>query len=1307
MRRILLTLLIAISSVLAIQAQGDGTDGATVVRAEYFFDTDPGYGNATIIDNVTSGDNNLSLSVEGLSPGAHMLYVRSQASTGVWSATQAHPLLLLRQRPTEAVRVEYFYDTDPGYGHGKSMGNLVDGDNTLVFSVEGLASGVHHLCLRAQDNTGVWSQVATSSIFVASPKTANAVRIEYFFDTDPGYGQAMAITPSQDETATYALSLDNLSMGAHMLYLRVQDNHGRWSAVQKHPIYVLNNLPDVVAAEYFFDDNDPGEGQATAVPLPNVKTEPFAFEANTEGLAPGEHHLMVRLQKNNGFWTLYDAAAFTVEGVAGPEPYAVLSENNTVLTFYYDDQKEARNGMNVGPFSGYVQRGWHSVRSSIAKVMFDDSFALYSPTSTALWFWGLQTMTEIVGLENLHTDQVTDMNGMFHYCYALETLDLSHFNTAAVTNIAGMFYGCNKLKTITVGEGWTTDNIITTTISGTGGNGGWQVFSQCTSLVGGAGTTFDAGHTDYTYAHIDGGPSNPGYFTDKNASEIVEAPTFRFEGDSLFIETATKDASIFYQMAELPNMDEATIEKISSSLTVTADVQQSIYYEQPIELKKSVVLKAIAAGATESEVSTLVYDYDAWQKLLEALDYALDVSGRASDNSNVPDQLKGQLSHMIEEGKGAYHERMWESQIVTSFTDEMMQLAHQIDEMMKAVVEPEPYAVLTGDTISGMTLTFYYDGQKAARNGMSVEPFKSRQSVPWYNDRKSITSVVFDESFANCATITSTAYWFHECENLTGIINLGYLNTTQVTTMRHMFYGCQKLTSLDVSHFDTSNVTDMYGTFQALFELPNLDVSGFNTSKVTTMVWMFGNCHKLQALDVSGFDTSNVTDMTFMFAGCNDLSNIDVSGFDTKKVTRMTEMFGSCKTLTALDVTNFNTANVYNFDYMFSGCTGLTSLDVSHFDTSNAVSMTDMFGSCYGLTTLDVSHFNTSKVTNMNSLFRNCTNLLDINMSNFNTANVTDMADIFTECTSLASIQAGSAMIPANEYAKVENPNLLLYVNEASLAPQGIQNVVVNDFAKNIVLTDVESGNNNFYCPKEFKAEMISYTRDFQQQTEIGVSRGWESIALPFNVQTIMHEKRGLIAPFGNDASDKHFWLRRLTQEGVVRATAIEANTPYLISMPNSSEYPAEYNLSGRVTFSSQDMTVPVTTDYADVMHDTTAHTMIVFYPAMLRVHQDEDVYALNVGHAQAGYAEGSVFVAGLREVRPFEAYTWHHAQGPAPRYIPISELDGGATGIEDVRSLMSDGRGDSWYDLNGRRLQKKPTQKGVYILNGPKIVIK
>ena len=81
--------------------------------------------------------------------------------------------------------------------------------------------------------------------------------------------------------------------------------------------------------------------------------------------------------------------------------------------------------------------------------------------------------------------------------------------------------------------------------------------------------------------------------------------------------------------------------------------------------------------------------------------------------------------------------------------------------------------------------------------------------------------------------------------------------------------------------------------------------------------------------------------------------------------------------------------------------------------------------------------------------------------------------------------------------------------------------------------------------------------------------------------------------------------------------------------------------------------------------------------------------------------------MANDRSVRPFEAFTVHHGNGPAPQFISISEMNGDVTGIEDVRCKMSDVRSDQWYDLNGRRLQQKPTKKGIYILNGKKIIIK
>ena len=109
----------------------------------------------------------------------------------------------------------------------------------------------------------------------------------------------------------------------------------------------------------------------------------------------------------------------------------------------------------------------------------------------------------------LNTSEVTRMDYMFHACNKLTSLDLSSFNTANVTDISEMFRGSTALRTIYVGDGWRLSD-MTQAFSR-------NVFYDCTSLVGGQGTAFDPAHVGGDYAHIDGGTSDPGYFTDKAA----------------------------------------------------------------------------------------------------------------------------------------------------------------------------------------------------------------------------------------------------------------------------------------------------------------------------------------------------------------------------------------------------------------------------------------------------------------------------------------------------------------------------------------------------------------------------------------------------------------------------------------------------------------------------------------------------------------------------------------------------------------------------------------------------------------------
>jgi surface protein len=106
-------------------------------------------------------------------------------------------------------------------------------------------------------------------------------------------------------------------------------------------------------------------------------------------------------------------------------------------------------------------------------------------------------------LSNFDTRNAGTMNGMFLECSGLTSLDLSSFNTANVVDMGYMFDFCRNLETIYVGDEWSTAAV--TNSSG--------MFSDCLSIVGGKGTTYDANHVDKAYAHVDGGPSDPGYFS--------------------------------------------------------------------------------------------------------------------------------------------------------------------------------------------------------------------------------------------------------------------------------------------------------------------------------------------------------------------------------------------------------------------------------------------------------------------------------------------------------------------------------------------------------------------------------------------------------------------------------------------------------------------------------------------------------------------------------------------------------------------------------------------------------------------------
>ena len=129
--------------------------------------------------------------------------------------------------------------------------------------------------------------------------------------------------------------------------------------------------------------------------------------------------------------------------------YAEFDNATETLTFRYKGVKpEGAYDLNEGE----GRPAWINQSDNIKKVVFDTSFAMARPTSCYWWFAGCKNLTEIEGVENLNTRNVTSMRNMFDACSNLESLDLSNFDTQNVIYMNYMFYGCSKLTSLNLSK---------------------------------------------------------------------------------------------------------------------------------------------------------------------------------------------------------------------------------------------------------------------------------------------------------------------------------------------------------------------------------------------------------------------------------------------------------------------------------------------------------------------------------------------------------------------------------------------------------------------------------------------------------------------------------------------------------------------------------------------------------------------------------------------------------------------------------------------------------------------------------------
>jgi hypothetical protein len=231
---------------LVVIIAATGLCAQTLVRAEYFVDTDPGPGNGIGV-SVDAINTIQQFITPGLfSEGVHLVGIRTQSNNGFWSVTNFRSFIVDEpdngiQTTHEIISAEYFIDTDPGPGNGIELPIDTGFSINETLLTDMVSLGVHRIGLRTQSSNGIWSIPNFRSFIVqlneeGVTESYEIVAAEYFTDIDPGPGLGIPIPISPSDSISLDETINQLGeqLGLHYVSLRFKSSNGFWSATAHH-----------------------------------------------------------------------------------------------------------------------------------------------------------------------------------------------------------------------------------------------------------------------------------------------------------------------------------------------------------------------------------------------------------------------------------------------------------------------------------------------------------------------------------------------------------------------------------------------------------------------------------------------------------------------------------------------------------------------------------------------------------------------------------------------------------------------------------------------------------------------------------------------------------------------------------------------------------------------------------------------------------------------------------------------------------------------------------------------------------------
>ena len=339
-----------------------------------------------------------------------------------------------------------------------------------------------------------------------------------------------------------------------------------------------------------------------------------------------------------------------------------------------------------------------------------------------------------------------------------------------------------------------------------------------------------------------------------------------------------------------------------------------------------------------------------------------------------------------------------------------------------------------------------------------------------------------------------------------------------------------------------------------------------------------------------------------------------------------------------------------------------------------------------------IENLNTSEVKDVGCMFLNCESLETVDVSGFDVSKISSFSQMFAHCSKLTTIYCNDSW-NVGLYTFYESTKLVGAIKYQSNVYRA--NPIDGYFTSRTTLVDNEDNTSMLTARNQYYGDVTIEGRSLVRNNT------WNTLCLPFNVYdgdegdnksfTGTPLEGATVKTLSSSSFDGKTGTLTLNFEAV---TSVEAGKPYIVKWENGGDNITNPVFKG-VTISNQINNV-----------ETNAVTFCgVFNPFILKANDKTKLY---LGSNNTLY-----YPSKERTVNSFRAYiqladgitAGDPVNGTQGVKAFVLNLDDEETGLSPIPSPK--GEGGACYSLDGRRLSGKPVQKGVYIINGRKVVIK